>query len=79
MFLSCCNQATGEVDCDMLKLIKLDREAGALIFAADIRSDFYANVTKSMTACVNVYFPLSKEKLKLTGAIQSLSSKCEES
>lgn len=62
----------------MLKLSKLDKDTGKLLFAIDNRSDFFRNVEKSKTACVNVYFPLSKEKLKFHGEIITLDSKSQE-
>lgn len=69
MFLSCTNPETGEADSDMLKLTQVNRTLGTLNFAVDMRSDFAKNIQNSKFGCVSVYFPLSREKMKLVGTM----------
>ena len=74
VFLSCTNTDTMQPDSDMLKLTQVDRKLGTLNLALDTRSEFSRNVQKSKIGCVSVYFPLTKEKMKLLGRMELITS-----
>ena len=79
MFISCVSEDSTP-DTDMLKLRDFNTSTGALIFCFDRRSDFASSILQAKKACVTVYFPLSKEKMKFLGEIRLVdkNSKSEE-
>jgi hypothetical protein len=68
MFVSCVGQ-DGDADSDMFRLRLVEDDSGRMVFAADQRSQFAQNILNSKKACVSVYFPLSKEKMKFKGSL----------
>lgn len=76
MFVSCVTEE-GEVECEMLKLRHVSKNS-KLIFATDGRSNFFSKVRNAKKVCINVYFPLSKEKMKFYGKLEIFNVESEE-